>query len=179
MSMEKKRSAARYLAVSAVLCALGVILLALGSLLEVLDLSMAVLASLLVVFAVIEMGGKYPWLIYAVTALLAMLLVPTKTAPLCYLCFAGYYPIIKARLESRLPRVWCVVCKVLLFLAGLSLSAFLLLRFFMPLMQPSVLLLWLVPLGVLFFLLYDLALTRLIGAYLNKWYRYFSFLRKK
>ena len=71
--MEKKIKGTRALTVSAVLCALGVILLAFGALFQVLDLTMAVVASILVIFAVIELGGKYPYLIYAVTALLSVL----------------------------------------------------------------------------------------------------------
>ena len=43
---------------------------------------MAAIASLLVVFGVIEIGGKYPMLIYTVTSVLAILLLPVKTASL-------------------------------------------------------------------------------------------------
>ena len=90
MSREKK--ATRRLAVSAVLAALGVVLLLLGSLVQVLDLSMAAIASLLVVFAVIEIGGKYPILIYLVTSVLSLLLLPVKTAALIYLCLRAIIP---------------------------------------------------------------------------------------
>ena len=45
------------LALSALLSSLGVILLYLGALIEVLDLSAAAFASLLVMIAVIELGG--------------------------------------------------------------------------------------------------------------------------
>ena len=108
--MSRETKATRRLAVSAVLAALGVVLLLLGSLVQVLDLSMAAIASLLVVFAVIEIGGKYPILIYLVTSVLSLLLLPVKTAALIYFVFAGYYPILKAVLEGRLakPLAWCL-----------------------------------------------------------------------
>ena len=60
--MSKKTSMqVKYLTVSAMLSALGVVMLGLGSLVEVLDLTFAVIASLLTVYAVIEIGGAYPW----------------------------------------------------------------------------------------------------------------------
>ena len=70
--------ATRRLAVSAMLAALGVVLLWLGALVEVLDLSMAAIASMLAVFAVIEMSRRYAILVYAVTALLSLLLLPVR-----------------------------------------------------------------------------------------------------
>lgn len=117
-SMSQKTKA---LALSALLCALGVILLYLGALIEVLDLSVAALASLLVMIAVIELGGWYPYLIYAVTSLLALLLLPAKFPAAIYLLLAGYYPILKAALEKRRrPRLaWLV--KLLVFNAALTL----------------------------------------------------------
>ena len=48
--------------VSAMLAALGVALLFISGLIETLDLSMAALASFFCIFAVIELGGAYPWL---------------------------------------------------------------------------------------------------------------------
>ena len=74
--MSKKTSTqVKYLTVSAMLCALGVVVLGLGSIVEVLDLTFAIFASLLTVYAVIEMGGIYPWLVWIVTSLVAFLLL--------------------------------------------------------------------------------------------------------
>lgn len=176
--MERKIKGTRALTVSAVLCALGVILLALGSLLQVLDLTMAAVASILVIFAVIELGGKWPFLIYAVTALLSMLLVPYKTAALAYLCFAGYYPMLKALLEGHLPRAWGWVLKILIFNAGLSLALFLAFKLFTGFEVTQTWYYWLLPACSLVFVVYDIALTRLIGAYLYKWRTRFRFLHK-
>jgi len=176
--MERKIKGTRALTVSAVLCALGVVLLALGSLLQVLDLTMAALASFLVIFAVIELGGKYPFLIYIVTAVLAMLLVPYKTAALAYLCFAGYYPILKALLEGHLPRVWCWVLKLLIFNAGLALALLLALKLFTAFEITSAWYYWLLPVCSVVFVVYDIALTRLIGVYVYKWRSRFHFLHK-
>ena len=101
------RGRTKYLTVSAMLAALGVILLGLGSLINTLDLTVAALASILCVWAVIEMGKTYAWMIWLVTSFLAILLLPQKT-PGCFYLFIGLYPILKERLE-RLPRAVRVV----------------------------------------------------------------------
>ncbi|MBQ9777306.1 MAG: hypothetical protein IJW22_00125 [Clostridia bacterium] len=176
--MDRRKKSTRYLAASAMLCALGVILLALGSLVQVLDISMAVIASLFVILAVIELGGKYPYLIYAVTALLAMLLVPYKSAPLYYLCFMGYYPIIKAKIEGKLTsRVLEWVIKLAVFCAALAVAVLVAVKvlalFEIPPLYYALLLLC-IPV----FVLYDIALTRLVSAYYAKWRHLFRFLHK-
>ncbi|MBO5842495.1 MAG: hypothetical protein J6R46_05805, partial [Clostridia bacterium] len=56
-----------------------------------LDLSMAALASLITVWAAEELDGSYPWLIWLVTSLLSLLLMPFNTAAWEYLLFAGLY----------------------------------------------------------------------------------------
>ena len=92
--MSKKTSTqVKYLTVSAMLCALGVVILGLGAVIEVLDITVAVIASLLTVYAVIEIGGAYPWLIWVVTSIVALLLLPLKTPVLFYAFLTGYYPV--------------------------------------------------------------------------------------
>jgi len=95
-----KKSTKR-LTLCAVLTALGVVVLSLGSLLEVLDLSAAALAGMLVVIVVIEVGGPWPWLVWAATGFISLLL-PLKTAAVFYLIFAGYYPILKEKIDEIL-----------------------------------------------------------------------------
>ncbi len=100
--MSKRRNTQaqiRNLTVSAMLCALGVLILALGAVIEVVDLSVAVIASLLCVYAVIEIGGAYPWLIWIVTSITSLLLLPAKTPVVFYALLAGYYPILKEKIE--------------------------------------------------------------------------------
>lgn len=177
--MDRQRNKTKRLTACALLCALGVILLGLGALIEVLDLSMAALASVLVVFAVIELGGAYPYLIYGVTAILSVFLLPSKAPALIYLLFAGYYPILKAQLEKHFKKVTAMILKLIIFNAGLSLAIFLLFRFFAP--SADILFrwrYWLLLFATPVFLLYDLALTRLITFYCLKLRDRFRFLQK-
>ena len=86
------------IAVCAMLSALGVVVLGIGSVLSVMDISMAVIASLFCIFAVIEYGGAAPWLVFLVTGVLSLLL-PQKAPAAMYLLFFGYYPILKDKIN--------------------------------------------------------------------------------
>ena len=169
--MERRRKTTRKLAAAALLAALGTALLAVGALVDVLDLSMAAIASLTVVFAVIELRGPYPYLVYAVTALLALLVLPAKTSGIIYALFAGYYPVVKAVFERHFPRPVAWLFKILLFNAALALSVFLVVRFFLAPGSVERWHYWLLLIGTPVFILYDLALTKLITAYLFRWRR--------
>lgn len=173
------RGRTKYLTVSAMLTALGVILLGLGSLINTLDLTVAALASILCVWAVIEMGKTYAWMIWLVTSFLAILLLPRKT-PGCFYLFIGLYPILKERLE-RLPRAVEWVLKIVIFHAMIALC-WLVLRIFVPeeaALEFGWLLLATYALALVAFLLYDYALTKLISFYLQKLQKRIGLKRKK
>jgi len=158
----------KYLTVSAMLCALGVVILGLGSIIEVLDITVASIASLLTVYAVIEIGGAYPWLIWIVTSVIALLLLPLKTPVLFYALLTGYYPIIKQKIERRMARVpaWALKMGVLALSLGIIWGV---MRLFLPdLLESSggwIMIAATVGLAVLAFILYDICLTKLITLY--------------
>jgi hypothetical protein len=153
-----------------VLSALGVILLYLGSVIEIFDLTAVAIVSLIVVFSVIELKGRYPVMIWGVTSFLSLLLLPNKFGALCYACLCGYYPMVKPYLE-RLPRIWSFVLKFLgfnLILAGMLAAAVFV--FMMPREDAGYL--WaLIGLGNAAFFLYDLAITRLSLLYFLRFRR--------
>ena len=148
------------------LSALGVVLLYFGALIEVVDISMAVIASLLCVFAVIEYSGAYPWFIFAATGILSILLLPNKTPAAMYVAFFGFYPIIKEKLE-RLPKVICWALKEVIFNASLVVMIVLAV-FVFTVGELEVGIGYIVAFALLCevaFVLYDIALTRLISFY--------------
>lgn len=156
--------------VCAMLAAFSVVLLAIGALFNVLDLSMAVIASLPVLFAHLEFRKSYPWLLWAVTSLLSLLLVTPKVAPLLYAVFFGFYPILKTALEN-LPRILEWVLK--LCLCQLAFWAYFLLGTFVFMLpdtlMPTSVLFWIFNGGVmLVFVLYDIVLSRLVTFYAFK-----------
>lgn len=150
------------------LSALGVILLYVGSVIQVADLSMAVLASLLCVFAVIEYGKTAPWLVFGVTSVLSLVLLPQKTPAVVYTLFFGFYPILKERFE-KFDRIRCIVFKELAFNAALIVILLAMKFLFLEFTDiPFMLYLIAIVLCEAVFLVYDFALTRLISLYVYK-----------
>ena len=97
------------LTLSAMTASLSSVILLLSSFLGMMELTVGAVASLLVVFINIEVKGAYPYLVWAVTSTISLLLFPSKTIGVAYLLVFGIYPILKAYFE-RLPRpVWWVV----------------------------------------------------------------------
>lgn len=152
---------------AAIVSALGVVALTLGAFVQVLDISMAVIASVFVIFAVIELRGPYPYLVYAVTSVLSILLLPNKSPALIYLLFAGYYPILKAIFEGKLRPVFAWILKFVVFNIALGAAVGLALWLFASEISPQLMQYWwLIFLLEPIFLVYDIALTRLISIYM-------------
>lgn len=110
--MARINKSTKRLTLCALTTALGVVIMALGSLVDVLDLSTAAFAGFLTVLIVIEIGGIWPWLVFAATGILAFLL-PLKTPALIYLLFCGWYPIIKSKIERIRSKVLQWTIKIL------------------------------------------------------------------
>ncbi|MBQ4091218.1 MAG: hypothetical protein IJC64_02755 [Clostridia bacterium] len=180
------------LTLGAVLCALGVVLLSIGSLIQTVDLSAAALASFLCIFAVIELGGAYPWAIYVVTGLLSVILSHFGMAGWFYIAFFGYYPMIKEKVErlSR-PVSWLIkmltlnvalfLCVVISYFLVYASSGKGLLDAFMAMFgdgsATEIFAVIMVVLVNAVFVIYDIALTRIISLYINRLRHRFRFLR--
>lgn len=160
----KTKLTTRRITACAVCAALGIVIMTLGSIVEVLDLSTAALASMLLIFAVIEIGGPWPWLTYAATGLLSLLL-PLKTAAIFYI-LAGYYPLVKEKLERIRSRVLTWIIKLLGFNAVLIIC-YIIVKHILLLPDTFDGLSWLaIPIANITFILYDIALTRIISYYI-------------
>lgn len=111
------------LALASLLCALACVIITIGCIIDIADLIASVFASFAVAFSVIELKGKYPYLVYAVTATLSILLFPSSAATLYFTLFFGYYPILKPKFE-RLPPLAATVSKYSVFNAAIVLLYF-------------------------------------------------------
>jgi hypothetical protein len=153
------------------LSALGVVLLYIGSLVEALDLSAAVLASLACIIAVIEYGKGAPWAVYGVTSVLSLILLPVKTPAAFYAIFFGFYPILKEKIERR-SRLLQWVIKEAIFNVSLVIMGFAV--YFLSttgdnlLLENPLIIAATVVMAELAFVLYDIALTRMISFYIIK-----------
>ena len=102
------------LSLSALAVALGTVILAFGSLLDVMDMSAAVLASLTVLFCVLELGNGYGTMVYLAVSLLSLILLPNKSPSLLFALLFGYVPIIKFWFDRRLGRL-AILPKLVVF----------------------------------------------------------------
>ena len=92
-------SSTKKLTFSALIAALSLLCLAGSALLPRITLSLAALAGLFPAAAVIVCGYGWAAGASAAAAVLALLLLPDKTAGIWFACFFGHYPIWKALIE--------------------------------------------------------------------------------
>ena len=101
----KKLSRTKKLAFCGVLSSLQVVILYFSSIFSVIDLTLAALTVFVMIFSVIEIGGKYPFVMYAVVSTLALIILPQKFSAVVYALFFGWYPMAKALYERFNPIV--------------------------------------------------------------------------
>lgn len=171
-------------ALGGMLIALSVVILV-PSALEAFVYTLPAMASMLTMFAVVELDKKWAVGVYAATSILGLLLVPNKEAVVLYAAFFGYYPIIKAIFESRLPRWAEYILKFLIFNVSVVLAYVAMIKVFgMPydkLMgiegETGFIADYIVPimlvLGNIVFIVFDIAVTRIITVYLRVWQKRF------
>lgn len=163
-----KRLETKKLALASVLCALSVVVSVLGCVFDMADLVACTGASLSVALSRIELRGKYPYLIYAVTGALLFLFFPTATVTFYFILFFGYYPIIKSFLE-KLNKVLSRILKFIVFNAAIIIIFILMSKLLIAEQTESELyllpVLWLF--ANIFFAVYDLSLSVFITAYLR------------
>ncbi len=164
--MAKKRSSFdKKIVISGVLVALSVIILYLGCAIEVLDLTMSAIVSLMIVVIVIEMGYKYAWMTYIATAILSLVLLPQKSSAIFYMCFMGFYPIIKSHIERFNSAFIRWVIKLIIGNLAIALM-FILLSIFVPdEFETGLLLAITYVLAIVAFITFDIALSKLITLY--------------
>lgn len=158
--------ATRRTALGGVLAAGSLAVMWLASVVPSGSLGLTAAAGLFPVGAVIAAGRPAGLLCWAAASVLGLLLLPNKGVALIYLCFLGLYPAVKSRMENVKSRVLEWVGKFAFFNVALSICWFVFRSLFLPAL-PQWLgeKTWLVyAAGNVVFLIYDIALTRLIGA---------------
>lgn len=165
-------------ALGAIVSALSVSLMFSAALVPMFTYAVPAAAAVLLIPMVIEINKKWATGVYAAVSLLSILTVPDKEAALMYALFFGYYPIIKAFLEQKLPLAACWAVKIVLFNASVSAAYFLMIKLLgLPFEELERYGVVIIPvflgIGTFAFVLYDYALTKLISAYLLKWQKVF------
>ena len=155
--MKREMKKTSKIALSAVFAALSVALMALVSIIPNLELALPAISGLFVAVIVIEVDKKWALGVWAAVSVLSLIVVPNKEAAIIYAVFFGYYPVLKSVLESKTPSAVEYIIKVLTFSVGIDPDL------------PDFLGKWAIPaialLGIIAFLLYDYALSKLITFY--------------
>lgn len=154
------------LAFSAIVSALAVVLLYVGALFDVLDMSASAMASICVLWVMAELGTKWALAVYAATSALALVLLPVKLPAVLFVGLFGYYPLLKAFYERKLRGIFVLGAKFLTLNAVVFVMLCVMRAFAVEVLWFEILLA--VTLNFVF-LVYDIALTRLLRAYLLVW----------
>ncbi|MBE6663399.1 MAG: hypothetical protein E7602_02715 [Ruminococcaceae bacterium] len=149
---------AREIAFLGIICALSVVFLMLGSILDVLDITAAIIASLLLFIANEELKAK-SLMVYFATVVISLLFtfVGSPLPAIEYAIFA-IYPILKPVIEKT-PRIVSYILKAI-YIVLASCGTVLLMSFFiMPFAEPRTFFIYLL-LFILVIVLFDLLLLR-------------------
>ena len=166
---DNTKKTTRSIAFCSMLSALSVVIASIGIILPTFDLVAAMLASYFIIIAVCELGRGYAFGVFASSAVLAVIIAPQNSAAIFYSVFMGYYPIIKSFIEIRIrKRFPAILLKILAFNVALAVILFISVKF----LSFEEFIGWyavgLVVLAQLAFILYDMALTKIVFMY----YRY-------
>ena len=168
MAADRNRKTKR-IALGGVLSALSVAILWLGSLLPGYVIPAAAVAGLVPAAAVLTGSLCAGLAVYGTSGLLALLLLPQKSAAIWYLVFFGHYGVVKSLAEQLKSRAaewgvkWLTYTAAFLILYFLLHGAFTALTDLIPLSISGV-----YGICLAAFVLYDLGFSRLIGLYLRR-----------
>ena len=166
-------------AIGGIVSALSLVLMISVAIIPFLTYALPALAGVLIIFIVTEIDKKWAFGVYSAVGILAFLLVHDKEVAMMYIAFFGYYPIIKALLESKIPVALGWIIKVLLFNVTMV-AAYLVLIYVMGISIDEIdeygkmAVPMLLGAGTVAFVAYDIALTRIITLYMLKWRKYFK-----
>lgn len=157
-----------------ILTALAVVVMFLGNVFPYTEYALPTIASFLTAVAALELGDKWAGMVYAAASLICLFIIANKEAAVLYVFFFGYYPLIKRLLESRLNRVAEWALKMTVFNAALIAAYVIIIYVFrIPFFEQEVFgkfaALAFLTAGNITFIIYDLALSKIIYVYILIW----------
>ena len=175
--MNKTISTSVKLSVAGLTTALSTVILIFSSVIAVGTYALPIIAGTLLCVLVIDFNKALAWSSFVATSLIAIIISSDKEAVLYYICFFGFYPIIKANLENIKNKIISYVLKFATFNICMIALYFIAINLFnIPLESFTIFnlnipLLFLI-FGNIFFIIYDIALTRVISLYISKYRKY-------
>lgn len=155
------------------IAALSVIIMFLTGLIPIATLALPAIAGCLLIAVVAEAGVRWAVCVYMVCGALSFIVAPDREAALFYILFFGYYPALFAVIGRMKNRVIRYLVKLLVFNAAVVAEFFIAVNLLgipfeeMELFGQFTALVLLVLANVVF-IIYDLALDRLISTYYMK-----------
>lgn len=175
-------------AVCSMIAALCVALMLSTAIIPFLSYAVPMISGALIAIIVIECDKLWALFVYVTVSVLSILIVPDKSAGLAFILYFGYYPILKAFLESKKLGIVEYIIKYLNIIVVVLVSYFIMLKFFGIDTEgveflASHLGKWysyviLAAFSCVFFYLYDTALTKAIIIYKNNFRKKFRRLFK-
>lgn len=172
MANQKQKNNSRLIAFSGIMAALSLVLMLLTAVIPIMDYGLPAICGILTTLVVIECGERMAGVCYGAVAILSLVLVPSKESAILYLILLGWYPIVKRRIEMLRKPVaeWAlkIICMAVPVGIASGISVYLLgvEGFFGEYLSPAAI-------GAFYlaaaaaFVIYDLALTKLISAYIS------------
>ena len=161
------------IALGGVLGALALVVMML-TVIPIATYALPAIAGALLIPLVVEWGAKMGFSVYAVVAVLSLLLAPDKEAAFLFGAFFGHYPTVKAILEHRIARrPVCWLGKLVIFnVCVVAAYALMIWAFHLPMDEFElfgVAVPWLLlAFGNVVFVIYDIALTSAITLYVYR-----------
>ncbi len=166
-------------AVGGIVSALSLVLMISVAIIPFLTYALPAVASVLIAFVVAEIDKKWAFGVYCAVSVLAFLLVGDKEVAMMYIAFFGYYPIVKAFFESKIPSVIGWILKLILFNASIAGAYVIMIKLMgitvdeideygiiaVPLLLGA---------GSVAFVMYDIALSKVFEIYKIKWRKLFK-----
>lgn len=171
-------------ALGGVMAALSLAIMLLTGFIPIGTYACPALAGILLIVIVIELGAKWAWAVFAVISILSLFFAGDKEAALYFVLFFGFYPILKAKIETLQKRWPQRILKLAVFNVSMIAAFFLALYVFAVPADEFVIfgiyVPWLFLLaGNVFFVIYDIAVTRLVVLYVYAWRKHlFKGIRK-
>lgn len=167
----KQKNNSRLIAFGGIMAALSLVLMLLTAVIPVMDYGLPAVCGFLTTLVVIECGEKFAGVCYGAVAILSLVLVPSKESAILYLILFGWYPIAKRRIEMLRKPVIEWVLKMLCMAVPVGAASLISIRllgiegFFGEMLSPVAIAVFYLAAAAAF-VLYDIALTKLISGYL-------------
>ena len=166
-------------AIGGIVAALSLVLLISVAIVPFMTYALPAMAGILIAFTVNEIDKKWGLGVYAAVAILGIFLVPDKEVSVMYLALFGYYPVLKYFLEEKLKsKPLQMIIKILVFLVTMFTSYYLMIKLMgLEIDEMEEFGKWAVPMllgmGLVAFIIYDIAISKMILLYNLKWKKHF------